>query len=167
MENEFFVLRTCKKCNNTDKLFVSKRELVFELFDKNKIWNTPCTKCGKIECSSVGFSQPEIDEDLWSEWARNDELSFMSQDEDLIIAEEKYLPKILLLLDSTNISNWKRIILASALCVLYRSAYDYRELKPELVDKIGKELIKHKDIVIQSKSYIMDKLFTFVQSNLF
>jgi hypothetical protein len=166
MENGFYVFRTCKKCKNIDKFSISKRELAFQLFNEKEIWNTPCSKCSSEKCESVGFNNVEIDDELWKEWSTNDELNFFDQDEDVIIAEEKYLPIIVSLIDKPDISNWKKITLLSALCIVYHSQFSAKQYNVELIEKLEKELMLRKTVIFESEHYIEPTLFEFIRSKI-
>ncbi|OSZ82759.1 hypothetical protein CAP35_05710 [Chitinophagaceae bacterium IBVUCB1] len=115
---EYSISHTCSVCGNTDYFEVSKREAAFNLIPYNGKDQIPCSNCGSKEFKSWGGSTPELSKDLFYEWASNENLSFLSQDEDIFIADEKYYDIILELIDDKNTLPSKKQELYSALCVM-------------------------------------------------
>ena len=89
----------------------------------------------------------------------NDSLEISEQDEEIILAEAKYLDLLLRLLDSPSTLDRKRKVIIEALCVLlYDNTIqdDILEVNDELAGKVRNELIKRRKVVIESKDWIMD-----------
>lgn len=145
----------CSNCGYKEQLAVSKREAAFGL-----VSNT--YKCRN--CSSAFFlveREIPVDIDILKEWALHSELYLLDQDEDLILASKDYLDMILEILNIENISDYKRNILMSALCVI---VYDNRteiddteKYKPDikLRNKVIEELNKRFDKLKLADSWIM------------
>jgi hypothetical protein len=83
----------------------------------------------------------------------------MEQDEDLLIAEEKYIEIILDLIDNCKILNEKKIVLIQALCTI---VYDNLKNKANkgkferqlLIDKVVYELKKRREQVLDVRASI-------------
>lgn len=130
------------------------------LVDSVSFNNIPCSKCGCNEFNGWGYSMSELDKELFIEWANNPDLFFLSQDEELIIAEEKYIDYILYILDNNIGTTHKTNILIHALCVLI---YDYsvddcRDYKQEeatrIIERVKTELLKRKNLLKEAEYWI-------------
>jgi predicted nucleic-acid-binding Zn-ribbon protein len=76
----------CSDCGYVSIYELSKREAAF--FDSLALEKTSrCIKCRGTNSSGSSRSIPDIDHELLSEWASDPNLSFLSQDQDLIIAD--------------------------------------------------------------------------------
>ncbi|AKG16656.1 hypothetical protein AAX09_02075 [Moraxella bovoculi] len=108
----------CKK-NHKSNISLTLLEVAFDLFDKNKLWDTPCAICGgKIE--SVSKSNFEITDELFNIWTNNPDYQFSEGFyEDLDLAEMKYLPMLLRAIDDKNFPNSKKAVVVKALCALW------------------------------------------------
>jgi hypothetical protein len=82
------------------------------------------------------------DYELLKEWATNHELFLMPQDEELLLADGKYLDDILNILDTLSIPDQKINLLLDALCVIVydNSIDDSSEHDIELKNRVIKEL---------------------------
>ncbi|MFK7952359.1 MAG: hypothetical protein AB8B73_05900, partial [Ekhidna sp.] len=89
--------------------------------------------CGKSTFNS-SFQTPELDEQLFNEWATDSEFHLMPQDEELLIADNKYLHLILNALDNLEIDKHKQDLMMDALCII---VYDN---SPEINDSPNLEL---------------------------
>lgn len=79
---------TCANCNEVTTYTLSKREAAF--FDTLKPEKSiSCASCGGFISNGGGHPIPNIDNELLSEWATDPNLSFLSQDQDLILADAK------------------------------------------------------------------------------
>ncbi len=158
--------RTCKDCNHIDIYPVTKIEAAFEGSNSSKIWKMPCSKCGSKNCSGVSYSIVSIDQELLDIWGKDSKLFFLSQDEELILAEIDYLPIILKAIDEGNYLKGKIEVLIEALCVLLydntvkRKEYskEYIEAGEEIATMVRPELIKRKDMVFAARKRIWDYL---------
>lgn len=129
-QKTYKVERECSKCGNKVKLEISKREAAFELFDLNKSFGNFCIKCKSTRFITY-YNHPELDYELLKEWANDSELSLIEQDEELFLADEKYLEIILKILDSEKILNHKQNVLMDTLCII---VYD-NSLNENIVSK--------------------------------
>ncbi|MEZ5018016.1 MAG: hypothetical protein R2800_13240 [Flavipsychrobacter sp.] len=169
---EFYVSHNCDSCNQSDCFAITKKEAAFMLVDPRKFDNIPCTVCGSKSFSSWGYSMCELDKELFLEWANDEDLFFLDQDEDLIIADEKYLDIILYLIDNRVGLESKRQILLSALCVIVYdnitsdgSIDEVNDL--DLANRVVEELKIRKSLLLALKEwvisdYIKDKVYPLV-----
>ena len=106
----------------------------------------------------TSYQTPDLDFELLKEWATNPNLHLMPQDEELLLADEKYLDNILNILDNVAILDHKRNLLMDALCVIvYDNTIDDNEQKDEnLKERVIKELNKRTDQLKQADDWIMD-----------
>jgi len=97
-------------------------------------------------------------------WGNDPELRVLDQDEELILAEFEYLPMLLNAIDDSSYMGAKTDILIEAICILL---YDYSVVSEEYSDpekvereqiaqQVRQELIKRKQIIIQSQAYMRD-----------
>jgi hypothetical protein len=84
----------------------------------------------------------------------------MEQDEELLLAEEKYIDNILNILDNVALLDHKRNLLMDALCVIvYDNTIDDNKQKDEdLKERVIKELNKRTDELRKADDWIMDYL---------
>jgi len=157
INEDYYIARTCKSCGNADKFYLTKREKAFGLYDSSKIWKANCSKCCESECLSIGGHLIEIDKELIMDWGNDESLFFIQQDEDLILAEEKYLYLILDILDNHEILETKRRILVSALFVLiYDNLVNKEENNLNLLNRVSTELLARKELIENSSDNVMD-----------
>jgi len=74
---------TCKRCTHQNSFERTKYQAAFE--HRPKI--PPCIQCGGTKYSAASVSMPDIDLELLEMWAASDDLQFLEQDEDLIMAD--------------------------------------------------------------------------------
>jgi hypothetical protein len=100
-----------------------------------------------------------VDIDILKEWADHPELYLLDQDEDLILAEVRYVDMIVEVLDTVNTSDYKTNILMSALSVIvYENTIDeHSNYAPDikLKNKVIKELNKRFDKLQLANNWIM------------
>jgi len=97
-------------------------------------------------------------------WGNDRELRFLDQDEELMLAEFEYLPMLLNAIDDSSYMGAKIDILIEAICILlYDNTSGSEEYSDsENVDReriarqIRQELIKRKQIIIESQAYMRD-----------
>ncbi|KAA5533425.1 hypothetical protein F0919_12855 [Taibaiella lutea] len=172
MDSKYYVTKRCKKCENQDRFYLTKKEKAFELFDLSRIRDTPCTNCYSKEYLSIGGDLIELDKELFLEWAFDLNLQFMEQDEDLLIAEKKYIDIILDLIDNYEILNEKKIVLIEALCTIVYDNLKNQENKGRLerqmlIDNVVYELRKRREQVFDVRAsifgYIKDVVFPLIK----
>lgn len=146
--------RTCK-CGNVDSIEVTRKEAAFGLKEK-EIWNQVCSRCGKNDIAVLYQPQCEFEIDLLIEWGNNSDYFFMEQDEDLLMAEEKYIDMILDVLDNHQILSQKRNVLIEALCVIIYDNSVSKRNNPDLINRVANELKKRKSSVLNAQDWIMD-----------
>lgn len=160
----------CKNCKHESFFEISKTEAAFDLLE-NKLWNLPCEKCNSIEKSSLGTNKPTIDEELMQDWATQEDLQFLDQDEDLYIAEVDNIDLIIYFLEKENTLPSKKIVLLEALCILLYdnvSNEDEQSEKNNLFRKKNLEIIlpriiERKDLILQYKEHIYEYIFEVVE----
>lgn len=159
MKDSYTIERECSNCGNKEQISVSRREAAFELVDINEVVGKNCKKCSASKFYTY-YQTPDLDFELLKEWATNPELYLMEQDEELLLADEKYLDNILNILDNVSLHDHKRNLLMNALCVIvYDNSIDDNEQKDEnLKKRVIKELNKRTDQLKQTDDWIMDYL---------
>lgn len=169
---EFYVSHTCDNCNQRDYFAITKREAAFSLVDWHKYDNVPCSNCGKNNFSGRSRSLSELDIELFTEWANNKELYILDQDEDLILADEKYIDIMLYIIDNRVGLERKRQILLSALCVIVYdnitsdgSIDEVNDL--DLANRVVEELKIRKSLLLALEEwvicdYIKDKVYPLI-----
>lgn len=100
------IIRECSECGHQNEIEVSKKEAAFELVDVNTILGQSCEKCSSKKVTT-SYQRPDLDFELLKEWATNQELFLMPQDEELLLADGNYLNDILAILDTVLIPDQK------------------------------------------------------------
>jgi hypothetical protein len=152
--SEYKLLRSCDDCGNKDEIKLTRLQAIFELYEFSVIWNTPCSKCKSINCNSITQNTIELDAEILDIWGENEELFLNPQDEEIILAELKYLPMLLEAIDEETYSTKKINVLIEAICILLYdntvSPEEYSEqeniqrdiianqVRPELIKRINK-----------------------------
>ncbi len=165
------LIRTCKDCNNEDSFTLTKVEVAFEQYNFNSIWESPCTICKSMNCSSISNPMIKVDRELLDLWGNDSNLHFMEQDEEIILAEIDYFPMILQAIDKEIYLRNKTNILIDAACVLlyeytnYQDEYSQKEneIRKITARKIREELIKRKDKISRAEDVIMG----YIKDNVF
>jgi len=160
----YSVKRTCKGCNHTDVVSVTKVEAAFEGYNSAKIWKMSCSRCKSKNCGSISYPMVSIDQELLDIWGTNPKLFFLSQDEELILAEIEYLPMILKAIDEGTYLKRKIEVLIEAVCVLLydntvkRKEYSkgYIEVGEKIAAMVRPELVKRKEKVFAARKKIWD-----------
>jgi hypothetical protein len=158
------ISRECSQCHHEDELKVSRREAAFELVDINTLLGPTCNKCSS-SLFSVSFQRPNLDFELLKEWATNQELFLMPQDEDLLLANGNYVDDLLIILDTVLIPDRKRNVIMDALCVIvYDNSNDDNsqndiELKNRVITELNKRQDKLKLANDQVLGYIKDVVY--------
>jgi hypothetical protein len=162
----YYIERTCKVCANCDRFELTKNQKAFELFDFNTIWNSRCSKCGSTNCESIGGPAIELDKELMLDWGRDPNLSLMEQDEELLLADGKYVDLMIDILDHEDILANKRKILVEALCIIVydnlvetedEESFMYQD--PQLLDKVTKALKERIDLLEEA----CDRVMTYIK----
>ena len=130
--------RSCANCGFEEKRFLDELTAAFE---ETRAWEEPCFQCGSIDFSGNSDEIPPLSRAQLEIWSINNDLHFLEQDEDIILATPDNLELLLEFLDSPNTNIWQRRTLASALYVLWYDAYPEtgREylLNSELAEKVA------------------------------
>jgi hypothetical protein len=140
-ENIWKIERTCSKCGQKDAVSISKRDAAFELVDINDILGNTCKRCSSTSFTT-SYQRPDLEFYLLKEWATNPDLHLMPQDEELLLADEKYVDMILQVLDTVPIPDHKRDLLMNALCILVydNTVDDNFQRNDKLKNRVIKEL---------------------------
>jgi len=159
----YYITRTCQNCGNKDDIYLTKKQKAFELYNFNKVWNQECTVCKSTECYSVGGFPIELDKELLLEWALDSSLHINPQDDEIILAEERYIDMMIDVLDNYDISEIKKRILVEALCIIIYDSIIGRDEDIEilhkneaLIERVAAELIKRQPVVLAAGRYISD-----------
>lgn len=146
--------------------------MAFDLFDKTKLWDTPCAICGdKIE--SMSKSNFEIADELFDIWANNPDYQFSEGFyKDLDLAEMKYLPMLLRASDDKNFPNPKKVVIIGALCALWYNNYESPNSHYTTQERIqmcqNREILKpilleRKEIILNYKDLMWDYIWEVVE----
>lgn len=142
--------RSCAKCGYEETRFLDELTAAFE---ETRTWEEPCDKCGSTDFSGESNALPPLSRAQLEIWAINDELHFLQQDEDLILATPSNLELLLEFLDSPNTHIWQRRTLASALYVLWYDAYPQTGEKyahnSEFAEKVASIINQRTDLFIE------------------
>jgi hypothetical protein len=157
MKENYIIERTCLNCGNIERICVSKRDAAFELVDINEVLGQRCKKCLEKKFLTTN-EMPELDYKLIKEWSTNLDLHLMPQDEELLLANERYLENILQILDNVSIPDQKRNILMDVLCIIvYNNSVDDNSSKnDDLKERVVGELNKRKEKLRQADDWIND-----------
>ncbi|WP_306640167.1 hypothetical protein [Sanyastnella coralliicola] len=157
MNESFYIERTCSTCGNNERISVSKKEAAFELVNINDLLGPNCPNCSSTSFS-FGCRSLDLDFELLKEWALDLELHVSPQDEEIILAEEKYVESILSILDGFTIPDQKRNILIGALCVIIydNTVEDNHQKDRNLKQRIIRELNSRIEILKLADDSIMD-----------
>lgn len=155
--SEYKISRTCNNCGHHEEIRVSKREAAFELVDIDQRLGPACTKCSATLFSTSYWTVPELDLELLTMWAQDSSLRLMEQDEDLMLADEKYLDNILIIIDTVDIPDHKRNVLMEALCAMvYNNTVNASLNGLMLRKRVVGELNKRLDKLKLADGWIMD-----------
>ena len=159
--------RTCTVCGHAERLDVTKREAAFELFDVEKALGQVCKKCSSTSFTTA-YQRPDLDFHLLKEWATNSDLYLMPQDEELLLADEKYVDMILEVLDTISIPDNKRDLLMDSLCVIVydNTTMDNSQVDDPLKKGVIGELNKRQDKLRLADDCIMDYIINVVYPQL-
>ncbi len=114
------------------------------------------------KCSTTSFTtafqRPDLNFELFKEWATNSDLHLMPQDEELLLADEKYVDMILEVLDTMSIPDHKRDLLMDALCVIVydNTIMDNSQRDEQLKKRVIGELNKRQGKLRLADDWIMD-----------
>lgn len=149
--------RTCSNCGHKDELFVAKREAAFELVKINDVLGNTCSRCSSTTFRTA-YKMLALDFELLKEWATGPELYLMEQDEELLLADKKYIDMILQVLDTISIPEHKRNVLLDALCVIVYDNTVERNPKGDkrLRRRVIEELNKRQEMLKLADDFIMD-----------
>jgi len=135
---------------------VSKTDAAFELVDIDKVLGNACQICSSSSFTTT-YQRPDLDYELLKEWATSPDLSLMPQDEELLLADEKYVDMILQVLDTISIPEHKRDLLIDALCIIvYDNTIDNLQPNDILKSRVINELNKRQDKLKLADNWIMD-----------
>lgn len=131
MQQQFKIEKICKNCGHATHIMVSKKEAAFELVDTEEALGRFCAQCSE-RLIYTRYEGPDLDKELIVAWAADPNLYFMEQDEELLLAEEKYLDLILEAIDTVPMPLHKQNVLFEALCIIvYDNSHPEAENKDE------------------------------------
>lgn len=154
-EEKYKIDRVCNKCGESNQIFVSKREAIFELYDLDVLFGNRCNNCSSDKFI-IHHNPPELDLDILKEWATNEDFYLMPQDEDLLLADKKYYKLVLQILDTISLSEYKQNVLLESLCVIVydNSSEDNEDKDFKLKHLIVDELNKRIDLLLKADKWI-------------
>lgn len=155
--NTYKISRTCSSCNHLEELALTKREAAFQTVDINIELGYKCKVCSSTTFST-SYEFPDLDFELIREWTLDPNLHLLEQDEELLLADGRYLDSIIQLLDTPLMFDHKRNILMDALCII---VYDNSIIEDVHHDealrlKVISELNKRIDKLKLADNWIME-----------
>lgn len=156
-EQTYRYTRECTKCGWSEERALAIRDAAFELVPSS--WE-PCPKCAAQSWSS-SLEQPTLTPELLLEWASDASLYLMSQDEELVLANEEYLATMLNILDNELGLPHKHGIIIEAMCVMVYDNINTINNTPSpertrRAERVLNELTKRKPLVVEYKNMVMD-----------
>lgn len=100
-------------------------------FEHSRVWDAPCPKCGATQQRGGTVEIPALSVEQLAIWAGNKDITFYSQDEDILLAHPESLNLLLQYLDDTRTLKSKRKTLLAALFVII-----YDHLAPKRNDPL-------------------------------
>ncbi len=143
----------CSKCGFKDYRNLNALDASFE---STREWSEPCIKCGSEVFSGSGSEIPPLTTESLTIWGNNEQIYFMDQDEDIIMADEINIELITIFIDNLNILESKRSVLLSALCVL---------LFDNLPDEEDSASDADHDLAVRVKNILLTRLNYFEELN--
>jgi hypothetical protein len=117
MDEKFLQRRECMNCGHVDERYLLANQAAFV---SRRQWS--CSKCGDPRISRGFEEMPEVTESVLGEWAINNDLEFVIQDEDMFLAGAVEVETLLNNLDKANTLHRKKSMLLAALCfVIYEN----------------------------------------------
>src|SRR5690554_4420598 len=119
--------KTCAQCGHENERWLDEHRAAFDELSKLSDWY--CAQCGSTKISAACKSSPPLTHELLLIWAADDNLHFHAQDEELWpLGDPEKLPLLLEVVDRSDLSDYKRATLLSALLVI---AFDIVEDEDE------------------------------------
>ncbi len=154
--NQYHISKKCKICEKEFQIGLTKYEAAFGSLFSRILKEAECPNCGSKEYQSASSPLLPVDKDTMEKWAFHEDLYFLEQDEDLILADKNNIDLIDHFLQRNDILPNKRGTLLSALCVII---YDKSEGEEEAMEV----LLKHKQMLIDARplidSYIRKEVY--------
>ncbi len=105
----------------------------------------------------------KLKNEIIEKWVSGEKHDIFAQDEEIILAEGRYIEDILLLLDNHTLTKYQRHVLITALCIIvYDNSFDEElgeynseDYSVELRDRVIKELNKRIDDVLDVENYLL------------
>jgi len=119
--SSFEQTRTCSECNQEE---TRQLEKIKAAFVQHSRWDSACGKCGSRDFSTLSYPMPNLDKEILEAWIKDENLSLLDQDEDIILASKENLELLKAYVVRDDAKMDKRSLLLSALCVLI---YDCNE----------------------------------------
>lgn len=138
--------RHCAKCGHVDRRDLSEIKAAFE---ESRAWKEPCPSCGSFSFKAGSCQMPNLSAQQLAIWGGNDDLYFLEQDEDLILAVPENIELLLQGFDSEAILTSKRKVLLSALLILIFDHHEHSRNKPEIVQQVLEGLRARRDRVTE------------------
>ncbi len=85
--SDYHTTRICKVCKHEKVTSLTKSEAAFFAV---RFLALPCENCGSTEIGTGGWDIPDVDADLLTQWIEDEKLSFLDQDEELIVADAPF-----------------------------------------------------------------------------
>lgn len=141
---DYSIYTECTPCGNRAHFPLTKKEAAFDLYDRH-LFKKPCHQCGAA-VNAYSMDKPAIDKELLDIWGQDEELYFLSQDEDLILADKTLLDILLQAIDEEKYLESKMHTMIYALLVLLRDLYRDKS-QQEVYETVLQEALKRKAII--------------------
>lgn len=163
---KYYFEAICDNCSNKVKYPLLKLEAAFQSRIDEKLSNYRCSNCGFTRYRYCKIITPSLDREILDVWASDptQTLFFMEQDEELLLADEKYFYLILDVIDHSRYPKEKIDILIESICILLYdntvSSNDFSEEENQkrkiIADSIRPELTKRKERILQAGDAVME-----------
>ena len=155
MEDLYLAQQICMDCNNQLATMQSKRDAAF--WTNSKLFPAICGNCGSTRFSE-SRSLPPYDWELVDEWRKDESLKFLDQDEDLMLAEEKYIIYLAQVIDAHDSLRSKKGTAIEALYILvYDNLPSDEEPYDEEVAKAALNILRNrKESVTSTEPFVSD-----------
>lgn len=126
--------RVCGACGFSDQRTLDEMQAAFE---ETRAWTEPCVRCGSSKFRSESCAMPDLSERQLEYWAERESVCFLSEDEDIILAQADKLELLLACFDSgRTLMARKRVLLAALFCIVYDELRVPTRRRQAIIDRI-------------------------------
>jgi hypothetical protein len=136
--------RQCLSCGHREERTLTELDAAFE---RTRVWDTPCPKCGSALSRGGTSEVPALSAAQIATWATTRDLSFISQDEDILLARPESWALLLETLDNTRTLKQKKKTLLAALFVIVFDQLRAPRRDPEVIRAVVMALRARKGLI--------------------